>query len=73
MENVYLLYGTPAEAPWEETLIAIYGDMETAQYELEQFRKDKNWTVLSTQCWQVRKKARFDWTPVPTPYSFRES
>lgn len=41
MENVYLLYGTPAEVPWEETLIAIYGDMETAQYELEQFRKDK--------------------------------
>lgn len=51
MENVYLLYGTPAEAPWEETLIAIYGDMETAQYELEQFRKDRNWTTLSIQCW----------------------
>lgn len=60
MENVYLLYGTSTEAPWEETLIAIYGDMETTQYELEQFRKDKSWIALSIQCWQVRKKARFD-------------
>lgn len=56
MENVYLLYGTPAEAPWEETLIAIYEDMKTAQYELKQFYKDGNWDELSIQCWQVKKR-----------------
>lgn len=66
--NVYLLYGVPADSVWGEVLIAIYGDLETAEYERERFKADKNWSSLEIQSWQVKQRERFNWEPVPTPY-----
>lgn len=58
--KVYLLYGIPVEAPWEETLIAIYGDIKIAEKELKEFLATKNWSSLTIETWQVKTDAGMD-------------
>lgn len=52
------------------TLLSIYEDKELAKEELEQFKKSGKWEDFKIEAWEVKKK--YDWTPLPSPYSFSE-
>lgn len=78
MNSVFLLKARPAVKLDKEVLLhsipdrillAIYEDEDMAKEEIEKFKEKGNWEDFQIEQWEVRKK--YDWAPVPSPYSFR--